>query len=155
MTANPWQPPHTCEIVKGEKNKASIEFPHRLNIKMNHQNWTDNNPVVTWDAYPGANNGYLVFVLVKDTQSNPNRDDLDGAEIWDIAAYDKVDTTEYEVFSNLISFIQIETSEFVLEPSIQEGDIIRVEIFVLDGTDTFSTRQHKGCLYMDSLNVVR
>ena len=155
MTANPWQPPHTFEIVKSEKNKAAIEFPHRLNIKMNHQNWTDNNPVVTWDAYPGANNGYLVFVLVKDTQSNPNGDDLDGAEIWDIAAYDKVDTTEYEVFSNLISFTEIANSEFVLEPSIQSGDIIRVEVFVLDGSDTFSTRQHKGCLYMDSLNVVR
>ncbi|MBP5707008.1 MAG: hypothetical protein J6W76_06955, partial [Spirochaetales bacterium] len=155
MTVNPWQPPHTFTVTNGEQNKAAIEFPHRLNIKMDHQNWTDNNPLVTWDAYPGAENGYLVFVLVKDTQSNPNGDDLDGAENWDIAAYDKVDTTEYEVFSNLISFTQIANSKFVLEPTIQEGDIIRVEVFVLDGTDTFSTRQHKGCLFMDSLNVVR
>ena len=155
MTANPWQPPHTFEIVKGEKNKASIEFPHRLNIKMDHQNWTDNNPVVSWDAYPGANNGYFVLVLVKDMQSNPNGDDLDGADAWDIACYDKIDDTQYEIFSNLISFTPIYNSEFVIPPSIQTGDCIRVEVFVLDGSDTFSTRQHKGCLYMDSLNEIR
>ena len=155
MTTNPWQPPHTFEIVKGEKNKASIEFPHRLNIKMNHSNWTDNNPVVTWDAYPGANNGYLVFALVKDKQKNPNGDDLDGAEIWDIAAYKKVKDTKYEIFSNLISFKPIYYSQGVIQPAIKKGDVVRIEVFVLDGTDTFSTRKHKGCLYMDSLNVIR
>ncbi len=97
----------------------------------------------------------MVFVLVKDTQSNPNGDDLDGGEIWDIAAYDRVEKTNYEVFSNLLSFIPVYYSKGVIQPTIQKGDIIRVEIFVLDGSDTFSTTRRKGCLFMDSLTVMR
>ena len=155
-TENPWQPPHTFTIKKGVKNKATISFSPRLNIQLDHQDWTDNNPVVSWDAYPGAEHGYYILVLVEDKVINIYGDP-DGSDTWDIAASHKVDDTQYKIFSNLISFTPIEIScgQGTIPPAIQEGDIIRIEVFVLDGTDTFSTSKHKGAIYMETLNVIR
>ncbi len=80
---------------------------------------------------------------------------IKNSDTWDIAASHKVDDTQYEIFSNLISFVPSYYSEGVIDPAIQEGDIIRIEVFVLDGTDTFSTSKHKGAIYMETLNVIR
>lgn len=154
-TKNPWQPNKKFTITKGLKNIAEVSFPKRLNIKIEHENWTNNNPVISWDEYPEANNGYLVFLLIKDLQDNPNGDDLDGGENWDIAYYNKVTTTQVTVCSEKILFTPVYNSEFTVSPTINAGDIMRVEIFVLDDSGILNTNEHKGCLFMDSLNIVR
>ncbi len=154
-TENPWQPNKQFTITKNQKNTADISFPKRLNIKMEHENWTNNNPVISWDEYPGANNGYFVFLLIKDVQANPNGDDLDGSENWDIAYYNRVTTTQITVCSEKIIFIPVYNSEFITFPTINAGDIMRVEIFVLDDSGILNTNEHKGCLFMDSLNIIR
>ncbi len=154
-TENPWQSPSIFTLNRDENNNLEISFPKKLNIKMTPTDFSSNNPEISWDNYPGAQNGYLVMVLVKDMQANPNEDDNDGSDVWDIAYQVKTTETKVTVFSNMLIFTPIANSEFVIEPTIKSGDIVRVEVFVLDGTSRFNTTSKKGCLYMDSLNVVK
>jgi len=64
--------------------------------------------------------------------------------------------TSTQLFSDKFSFTNIyDTGGGVEEPYIKSGDMFRVEIFVLDGTDIFSTSERLGAMYMDSVNIVR
>ena len=129
----------------------------KLNIQLNHQNWTDNNPVVTWDAYPGADNGYCILVFINDKIVHP-RGNPDGRHYkWCLVVQDKVYDTKYEVFSNYISFVPIEMTcgQGIIPPSITEGEEIGIQVYVLDGSEEFDFRKQKGYVYMETLIVKR
>ncbi len=129
---------------------------HRLNIQLDHQNWTDNNPVVRWDAYPSADNGYYILVAIRDKIAHPHGNP-NGHYKWYIVTQDKVYDTQYEIFSNYISFVPIEMScgQGIIPPSIKKGDEIGIEVYVLDGSENFDIRKRKGYMYVETLIVKR
>jgi hypothetical protein len=140
---------------------------------MDTQNFTTNSPVITWDSYPGAN-GYFILVLLEN-KNNDNESRFTTGKVWNGEDYITIDlgsldfyvwkiawekyakTTEfqfplqfgesYEIDSNLNTVVQ--------ESDIVPGDIIRIEVYVLDDSGTLDLENRMGALYMDSLNVVR
>jgi len=153
-TENPWQPKDVFKITKQIENNVEIIFQQKLNIKLTPNDFSSNNPEISWDSYTGAN-GYLVLVLVKDKLKNINNDDDDKSEIWDIAYSEKTNDTKIKIYSEKIIFTPIYSTAGIVSANINSGDIIRIEIFVLDGSGNFSTIKKQGCLFMDSLNIVK
>jgi len=150
-TDNPWQPPPVFTLLSGIENQEfTIRFPNRLNIRMNHGNFTNNNPVVSWDPYPGAN-GYFVLVTVRDKLSNvaANRNLLVPA------FYQHTMNTSSTINSHRISFTPIDTFYSIIPPAITHGDFIRIEVYALDHSGFLDSVNKTGALFMDSLTVVR
>lgn len=149
-------------------------FPQQnLNIQMDTQNYTTNSPVITWNSYPGAN-GYFILVLLE----NKNNDsesrfatgkvgngedyitiDLGNLDfyVWKIAWEKYAKTTEFQFPLQFTESYENHSGldTIVRESDIVSGDIIRIEVYVLDGSGTLDLENRTGALCMDSLNVVR
>jgi hypothetical protein len=121
---------------------------------MEHGNFTNNNPIVSWRPYPGAS-GYYVIAYVKERNVNPNKDTESGSDIMAIAYYKYTTDTNVRISSEKISFTPVYSTRSMSEPSINPGDFIRVEVYALDNSGMLDTRRKKGALYMDSLNIIR
>jgi len=154
-TNNPWRQEENFTVIRnGENQEFSIQFPQRMNIRMDHRNFTNNAPLVSWDPYPHAN-GYFVMTLVQEKNKNPNRDTASGSEFWAVAYYEYTQSTEITVRSEKISFTPIYSTQFVENPKINAGDFIRIEVYALDGSGSLDTKTRTGALYMDPLNIIR
>jgi len=154
-TENPWQSPSIFTLNRDGNNNFEVSFPKKLNIKMTPNDFSSNSPEISWDNYPGAQNGYLVIVLVKDMQANPNKDDDDGSDVWDIAFLKQTNENKVTVFSEQIIFTPVYTSEFMINPTIKSGKVLRIEIYALDSSGKINTKNKTGALCMDSLNIIR
>jgi hypothetical protein len=154
-TENPWQPPAVFTLRRdAEGQEFTVKFPQRMNIKMDHGNFTNSNPVVSWDAYPDAQ-GYLVMVIVEERAVNPNKDTFSGSDLWAVAFYDYTKSTSITIYSELINFTTVYVEESVIEPQINPGDFIRMEVYALDSSGVVDTKTRTGILAMDSLNIIR
>ncbi|MCL2410132.1 MAG: InlB B-repeat-containing protein [Treponema sp.] len=150
-TNNSWQPQAIFTVLNGVENQEfAVRFPERLNIRMDHRNFTNNNPVVSWDPFPGAN-GYFVLVTVRDTLSNveANRHNIV------TAFYQHTMETSVTIHSHRISFTPIDTFFSIIPPTITPGDFIRIEVFALDHSGFLDSVNRTGALFMDSLTIIR
>ena len=150
-TDNPWQPPVFFTLYNGVGNQEfTVRFPNRLNIRMDHGNFTNNNPIISWDPYPGAN-GYFVLVTVRDKLSNVtnNRDEQVPA------FYKHTMDTSVTISSHRISFTPVDTFLSILPPVIDRGDFIRIEVYALDYSGSLDTVNRTGALFMDSVTITR
>jgi len=141
------------EIKKDIINNIIINFPKKLNIKLTPNDFTTNTPIISWDSYPNANNGYLVLVLVKDRRIN--LDDGDGSNVWDIAFSKVVTDNSVKLFSEKYIVMNPYPIENPPPTPITTGDLVRIEIYVLDGSGTLDTENKTGALFMDCLNIIR
>jgi len=150
-TDNPWQPPAVFTLLSGVGNQEfTIRFPNRLNIRMDHGNFTNNNPVVSWDPFPGAN-GYFVLVIVRDKFSNvaANR------SILTPAFYQHTMETSVTINSHRISFTPVDTFLSIIPPAITSGDFMRIEVYALDHSGALDSVNKTGAIFMDSANIRR
>ena len=152
---NPWQNKKKYKLIRSGANHFKVYFQKRLNIKMTPTDFSTNNPEISWDAYPGAQNGYLVFAIIKDRQKNINNDDNDGNKIWDIVFMEQTNENKIKLYSESITFNPVSNSEFTTLPNINPGDILRIEVYVLDSSGKIDTVAKTGALFMDSLNIIR
>ncbi|WP_461255826.1 DUF4382 domain-containing protein [Treponema sp. R80B11-R83G3] len=152
-TQNPWQKPDIFKINKDMTGQEfTITFPRRLNIQMQHDNFTNNRPVITWDSHPNASHGYFVHVLVR----NKNRTASDDGEDFFAIAYEAyAKEPKVTVFSNLITFTNTYTTIHEIPPSIVNGDFMIIEVFVLDGSSTLDMQFKKGAILMDTKIINR
>jgi hypothetical protein len=152
-TNNPWQPEnHIFTLRRNNDNQEfTIAYPQRLNIYMEHENFTNNYPVVKWDSYPNAHD-YAVIVLVNSRYSKQINNDNNN---WCIAYKELTKDTSFVIYSELISFTPIYSGQLIHTPRIQKGDIIRIEVYALDGSGVLNTDNKAGALFMNSINIVR
>jgi len=151
-TENPWQKPNIFTLIRGaEGQEFNIKFTPSLHIKMNHENFTNNNPVVSWDPYPGAKDGYFLMVLVEDKGNY----DYDGSKQPAIAYYTYTKDTQATVYSSMIRFTPLYSTIGEFPPNIIKGDKIRIEVFVLDGTGNLNSSTFRGALMMDAATITR
>jgi uncharacterized repeat protein (TIGR02543 family) len=129
-TDNPWQPPAIFTLSMGGANNFTVRFPNRMNVRMNHANFTNNNPVVSWNPFPGAN-GYFVLGLLM--RNNP------GSPITPIFHHHTMQTS-------------ITASSL---PALNPGDIVVVQVFALDRSGFLDTANMTGALFMETLTIVR
>jgi len=153
-TENPWQKADILTIIRDAENQEyTVKFPPSLNIKMDHGNFTNNNPVISWDHYPEAVDGYFTVVLVKDK----NRSSIDSDRVFAVAYYAYTTESRVTVDSSMVTFTPTSIPSVSEEnpPSIAPGDMIRIEVFVLDGTGTLNTQSKKGAILMDTKTIIR
>jgi hypothetical protein len=152
-TDNPWQSgKHIFTLQRDGNQEFTVTFSQHLNIRMDHGNFTNNNPIISWNPYPGANNGYFVLVFVRDKDGTSIDD---GSDIFAIAYHTYTQETQVTVYSSRIKFTPTYTTIHEIPPSIVTGDIIRIEIFVLDGSGTLNTRTKQGAFLMDAITIQR
>jgi hypothetical protein len=152
-TRNPWAQKNIVEVKKGQDNYCEIEFPKRLKITMTPSNFSSNHPVVSWQPYPGAS-GYYVLVLFKDKYKEG--DDNDGNDFIDVAFSKATSETNVKIFSHQLRFIPVfDSNGRRIEPTIQAGEVFRIEVYALDGSGKLDMGKRQGALFMDSLNVQR
>jgi hypothetical protein len=119
-TVNSWQEQDIFTLIRsGENQEFTVKFPQRMKIRMEHDNFTNNNPVVSWDPYPGASNGYFIMVLVKEQSSYPDLKITSGVDAWAVAFYDHTKNTSINVISEKISFTPIHSSKGIINPRNQ------------------------------------
>ena len=152
---NPWSNKKKYKLIKSDNNHFIVNFQKRLNIKITPTDFSVNNPEISWDAYPCADNGYLVFAMIKDRQDNINNDDNDGNNTWDIIFMEQTNENKIKLYSESILFNSVYNSEFTTPPNINSGDILRIEVYVLDKSDNLNTNNKTGAIFMDSLNIIR
>jgi hypothetical protein len=152
-TNNPWQKPNVFTLIRDANyQEFTISFPTRLNIKMEHDNFTNNRPIITWDSYPNASHGYYVHVLVR----NKNRTAYDNRENYLTTAYEAyTKEPKVTVFSNLITFTNTYTTIHEIPPSIEKGDFMIIEVFVLDGSGSLDMQAQKGAILMSKKIINR
>ena len=90
---------------------------------MDHRNFTNNNPVVSWTPYPGAS-GYLVVAMVE------NRGTEAGGAFFIPAFYYHTMGTSVTIDSHLISF----TPTGSQPAQINRGDFVVFEVYAIDGS---------------------
>jgi hypothetical protein len=157
-TVNPWQEEQIYTLERDETGQElTVEFPRRLNIRMEHENFTTNNPVISWDSHPDARNGYFAMVLTENKDRQSDSDSEAESSFFNLAWYERTDESEfqfplqfgesYEIDSNLNTVVR--------ESDIVPGDIIRIEVYVLDDSGTLDLENRTGALCMNSLNVKR
>jgi len=152
-TVNPWQPPavFTLQRDAGFEQEFTVAFPLHMNVRMDHGNFTNNNPVVSWSPFPGAANGYFVMVTVQNKDFDPVQGNTSGNRPYKPAFYQHTFDTSITVNSEMITF----TPEASRPQTITVGDIIIAEVYALDDSGVLDTANKKGALSMDALRVVR
>jgi len=152
-TVNPWQPPtvFTLQRNAGFVQEFTVVFPQRMNVRMDHGNFTNNNPVVSWNPFPGATNGYFVMVTVQNKAYDPAHGNVSGNRPYLPAFHQHTFDTRVTVDSTMISF----TPEGSRPPTITVGDIVIAEVYALDSSGVLDTANKKGALSMDALRIVR
>jgi len=156
-THNPWAGEPVFTITKDQINNVNLRFPNQMNIRLKNKDGTDfnymhNNPFVEWDAYPGAVN-YMVVVLVEDRV--PGGMDNEHNDRWDIAFSKIVNGTSVQVFSGKLDFVPVySTGDLKPSETLNSGEVVRVEVYVLDGSPILDMGNKTGALYMSSLNLV-
>jgi hypothetical protein len=144
-TANSWQAPSAVfRLLRDTGGEFTVAFPPRMNIKIQHEDFTNNTPIVSWEPYPGAN-GYLVVAIVKDKDRKP------GENFCKLAYTYFTRETSAVVDSGLISF----THDGSHPPRIDKGDFFIIEVYALDGSGFLDTAKRTGALFRDTLTVVR
>ena len=156
ITDNPWQDKIEVSVTKDQNKEINISFPKRLNLKMTPNDWSSNNPVISWDAYPGAENGYFVIVLIKDQYEEEDiAYDNDGNTDWDIIFSKWTNNTNIQIYSDKFivknPYNPIDFTDLPIKP----GDVVRIEVFVLDSSCGLDTTNKTGAMFMDSVNLIR
>ena len=131
-------------IRKNADQQFDLTFPKRLNAQLDHRNFSTNHPVLTWDPFPGVSNGYLIILLVKKKDRGFRRSDARGK--WERIDMLNSTASSLQLFTGMLLTEGLD-SLGVRSPSIVPGDIIRFEIFVLDGS--------RNAVFMDSLTIQR
>ena len=126
-TDNPWRPPAVFTLFMGGSNNFTVRFPNRMDVRMNHGNFTSTSPLISWNAFPGAA-GYLVVGLRNSAGS-----------ITPIFYHHTVQTS---VTTNAL-------------PAMNTGDLIIVQVFALDHTGFLDTENRTGALTMETLTIRR
>jgi hypothetical protein len=150
-TNNPWQPASSnFTIVKSGSNNITLNFRQSMNVRFDNFDFTHNSPVVAWDAWPGAQK-YFVFVLVKDKVAGSHDNEND--DRWDIAFSKVTANTSEKVYSGELHFVPVYATEG-LGPSstFLPGDVVRIEVYALDGSSRLNMAAKTGALFMDSKN---
>jgi len=148
---NPWQPPVIFTLRRDIPGQEfTVPFPGRMNIRMDHGNFTNNNPVVSWDPSPGAN-GYFMLAVVRNRDFDPNIESQDGNRFFIPAFYYFTMGTSAIIDSELISFTQVGSQPARINP----GDIIRIEVYALDGSGFLDSVNRQGALLMDAVTIRR
>lgn len=157
ITDNQWQPQsNIVSVIKDVNSQFQLSFQKRLNIKLTPNDWSTNNPVISWDSYPRANNGYFALVITKDMyQEEDISFDNDGNPDWDIVFSKYTKDTNVQIYSSdyFVYNAYIPNDQSVL--SIKQGDVIRIEVYVLDSSGKLNTKNKTGALFMDSINIIR
>ncbi len=150
-TVNPWQEEQIYTLQRnGSGQEFTVEFPRRLNIRMEHENFTNNNPVVSWDAYPGAN-GYFVLVTMSNKDFDKTLGNTGGNRPYKPLFYQHTYNTDITIDSELIRFIEEDDNP----PTIDVGDKIVIEVYALDNSGILDSANKKGAFLMNSLRVTR
>jgi hypothetical protein len=146
-TSSKWQSEKNIYTLQRDSGQTfSVAFPNRLNIRVDHQNFNKNNPIIKWEKYPEANNGYVVLVIAYNKKGNMLNTPLQ------LLYHTYTDNTSITVPADYVRFIEYKNSKGeVMPPNVKKGDILISEIFVLDGTDKLDTANYIGALYMESL----
>ncbi len=149
-TNNNWQPEkHIFTLVRDNQQTFDISFKDRLNIQMEHHNFLENNPVLRWEHYPDAKNGYVVFIAAYKNAKN-NSDESQSQILY----YIYTETNSITVPEDNVRFIEYENSEGEsLPPNLTKGDFLTAEIYVLDGSGKLDSTNYKGVLYRESFIV--
>lgn len=148
---NPWQPV-TYNIEKNGINSHTIRFPTRMNIRYEGFDYSHNKPTIFWDPYPGAQK-YFVVVLVPD--KTPGGDDNENNDQWDIAFSQVTTETNALVLSDKLRFVAVEaTGGAAVSDTLQPGDLVRTEVYALDGSPQLDMASKTGALFMDSYTIV-
>ena len=157
ITDNDWQENYNIVTIKKDVvNKFEISFPRRLNIRMTPSDFSTNNPTIVWDKHPEANNGYFVMVITKDMYEEDDISfDDDGNANWDIVFVKYTKDTEVKIYSSEYVVYNTYMPNDPSGLSIKPGEPIRIEVYVLDSTGKLNTKEKKGAIFMDSLNIIR
>ena len=144
-TSNSWRSSGAVfRLPRDTGGEFTVSFNRRMNIRMDHRNFTNNTPIVSWDPYPGAN-GYLVVAIIRN-------DDMDSGGGFFVPAFHYFTMgTSVTIDSELISFTPIGSRP----AQINQGDFIRVEVYALDGSGYLNTVNRTGALFRDTLTIVR
>ena len=144
-SANSWRPSSSVfRLFRDSGGEFTVSFPRSMNVRMNHGNFTNDTPVVSWDPYPGAS-GYLVVAIVR------NRDTSPEADFFVPAFYQLTTGTNVTIDSDMIGF----TSTGDRPAIIGSGDFVHVEVYALDGSGTLDNVARTGAFFRDTLTVVR
>ena len=141
-TINPWENAQYFTLYRNSSGQTyTVNYPPSLHISMNHANFTNNNPIISWDAYPGAA-GYFVAVLGENKNGNATNN------LFELAYYAYTKDTQIQVQSDKIKFT-------TPDATVKKGDFLRIEVFVLDGSGKLNTKTREGGLFMDSMEIIR
>ncbi|MCL2380154.1 MAG: DUF4382 domain-containing protein [Treponema sp.] len=144
-TTNSWRPSAPVfRLFRDTGGEFTVSFPRSMNVRMDHRNFTNNNPVVSWVPYPGAS-GYLVVAIVQNKGREP------GNAFFIPAFHYFTYGTSVTLDSEMISF----TPTGLRPAQINRGDFIIIEVYALDGSGFLDTRNRTGALFRDTLTVVR
>lgn len=153
---NIWQP-QSYIIEKSQTNSITVEFPTKMKPRFINADGADfafnyNNPWITWETYPGAA-AYALLVFVPDRVIGGEDNEMN--ERWDLAFSTVTQQNSVEVFSGKLDFTPVySTGDGNPSTPLSPGDIVRLEIYALDGSATLNTANRTGALYMDSTNIV-
>ena len=148
---NPWQPGTVHTINRNSDRRVGLSFPKRLNLKLDSMNYTTNNPVLSWDPYPGASNGYLIIFLLWKKEGYFNISENHRKWTFIGSTFSRENSV---VLSTDLRFTEGYSSLGVHKPNVLPGDLVRYEVYVLDGSEILGV-YGKGALYMDSLTIIR
>ena len=149
---NPWVEPPAHTLRGNGNQQFDVAFPKRLRAKLDHRNFSTSYPVLTWDPYPGATNGYAILLLVRKKQGVFRSGNTIG--IWERIAAKYSASTSWQLFTDMMLTEGL-ASNGVYPPNIVPGDVIRFEIYVLDGSRRLDINNYEGAIFMDSLTIKR
>jgi hypothetical protein len=152
-TENSWQPPLSFNVTMKTAISVNVAFLPKLNIQMTPPDFTNNQPDISWNAYPGTDK-YFMMILVKDAVLGG--DDDDGSPDWDVAYSTETTATTVKAYSGRLHKFPIPISGGgTLPPALTSGDIVRIEVYPMLASDsTIDTVNKTGALYMDAVNLI-
>ena len=150
---NPWQrEKHIFNLQRDGSQTFTVNFPTRLNIELDHTNYPT---VLRWDPYPDADNGYVAVIMANNKNNSFHPVDNIGNTLWQVVFHGYTPNNEIKIYSDGVRFIDGYGSDgIIFSPSVNHGDILRAEVFVLDSSGILDTNKYEGALFMDSLNYL-
>jgi hypothetical protein len=152
-TDNPWISPDIFTLVRGiERQVFTVSFPPKLNIRMYHDNFTNNRPLITWNQHPDASHGYYVLVLIENKHGTGSENNN---SFFRIAYSGYTKDTQIRLNTSCITFTNTYTSAHTIPPKINKNDLMLIEVYVLDGSGILNTQTQRGAYLMNSTLIVR
>ena len=150
----------TKSVIQGftlERDRSQtfrIDFPNSLNIQMEHENFATNNPVVSWNPYPGVMVNYKMAILVREKDDYQSEWEI-GNTTW-LPAYTKITSDTFvTAYSNLVNFVESYGSEgIVMSPYLRPGDVFRVEVYAYDSAARQTKETVNQQIFIDTLTIL-